>query len=65
MYVPANNRPCETVNQNCLGQFGTINVSAALSKIIFCKFSLQLLGLIDKQKIEGVEHLNANKSNDG
>ena len=30
-----NSRSCKTVNQNWLGQFGTINIPVALSEIIF------------------------------
>ena len=29
------NRSCKTVNQNCFGQFGLINLPVALSEIIF------------------------------
>ena len=75
-----NSRSCKTVNQNWLGQLGTINIPVALSEIIFCNtftmlekgenskmtnyamkhkmhLSPQLLGLVDKQKIEGVGNL--------
>ena len=75
-----NSRSCKTVNQNWLGQFGTINIPVALSEINFVipslcmkmgenserinyamkhkiHLSLLLLGLVDKQKIEGVGHL--------
>ena len=31
-----NNRSCKTLNQNLLGQFGTMNILVALSEIIFC-----------------------------
>ena len=52
-----NSRSCKTVNQNWLGQFGTINIPVALSEIIFCNtFPMHLMGGNSKRINYAVKH---------